>query len=91
MCYSSSYNTHPFNSHLSGTTRVSWYQKGETNLDLKETRQRVAVAPAEPYASLHLAPDREPRQHATTHFFLAGHPSWRPTNSIKSLKAQLFL
>jgi len=26
----------------------------------------VAVAPAGPYASLHLAPDRQPRQHPTT-------------------------
>ena len=27
---------HPFNGHLSGTTRVSWYQKGKTSLDLLE-------------------------------------------------------
>jgi len=27
---------HPFNSPLSGTTWVSWYQKGKTNLDLLE-------------------------------------------------------
>jgi len=27
---------HPFNSPLSETTRVSWYQKGKTNLDLLE-------------------------------------------------------
>jgi len=27
---------HPFNDHLSGTTRVSWYQKGTTKLDLLE-------------------------------------------------------
>jgi len=26
-------NTHPFNGHLSGTTQVSRYQKGKTNLD----------------------------------------------------------
>ena len=30
--------THPFNGPLSGTTRVSWYQKGETNLDFTEAR-----------------------------------------------------
>ena len=29
----------------------------------------MAVASAGPYASLHLAPDREPRQHPTTQFF----------------------
>ena len=26
-------HTHPFNGSLSRTTRVSWYQKGKTNLD----------------------------------------------------------
>ena len=26
-------HTHPFNDHLSRTTRVSQYQKGKTNLD----------------------------------------------------------
>ena len=29
----------------------------------------MAVASAGPYASLHLAPDRKPRQHPTTQFF----------------------
>ena len=31
-------DTHPFNGHLSGTTRVSRYQKGKTNLDFIEAR-----------------------------------------------------
>ena len=44
---------------LSGTTQVSRYQKGKTNLDFTEPREkRVAVASAGLYASLHLAPDR---------------------------------
>ena len=30
--------THPFNGPLSGTTRVSQYQKGKTNLDFTEAR-----------------------------------------------------
>jgi len=30
--------THPFNGPFSGTTRVSQYQKGKTNLDFTETR-----------------------------------------------------
>jgi len=42
---------------FSGTTRVSLYQKGNTNLDFNEAK-RVAVASAGLYASLHLAPDR---------------------------------
>ena len=32
------HNTHPFNGPVSGTTRVSWYQKGKTNLDFTEAR-----------------------------------------------------
>ena len=31
-------HTHPFNGPLSGTTRVSWYQKRKTDLDFTETR-----------------------------------------------------
>ena len=31
-------HTHPFNGPLSGTTRVSQYQKGKTNLDFSEAR-----------------------------------------------------
>ena len=31
-------HTHTFYGPLSGTTRVSWYQKGETNLDFTEAR-----------------------------------------------------
>ena len=31
-------HTHLFNGPLSGTTQVSWYQKGKTNLDFTEAR-----------------------------------------------------
>jgi len=31
-------HTHPFNGPLSGTTRVSRYQKGKTNVDFTEAR-----------------------------------------------------
>jgi len=31
-------HTHPFNGPVSGTTRVSRYQKGKTNLDFAEAR-----------------------------------------------------
>jgi len=51
-------------------------------------RQWVAVESAGPYASLHLAQDRQPCQHPTTLSFLqAGCHSCRPTNSVKALKA----
>ena len=31
-------HTHPLNGPLSGTTQVSWYQKGKTNLDFTGAR-----------------------------------------------------
>ena len=46
----------------------------------------MAVASAGLYASLHLAPDRHPRQHPTTHFLQARCPSCRQTNSVKAVK-----
>jgi len=51
----------------------------------------VAVASAGPYASLHLTPDRQPRQHPTTQFLQAGCPSCRPTNSFIALKARKYM
>ena len=47
----------------------------------------MAEASAGPYASLHLAPDRQPHQHPTTLFLQAGCPSCHPINSVKALKA----
>jgi len=49
----------------------------------------VPVASAGPYASLHLAPDSQPRQHPTARFLQAVCLSCRPTNSVKALKAQV--
>jgi len=51
--------THIFNGPF-GTTQVSRYQKGKTNLDFTEAidSEWRGVASAGPYASLHLAPDR---------------------------------
>jgi len=37
-CVLPHWHTHPFNGPLSGTTRVSWYQKGKTKLDFTEAR-----------------------------------------------------
>jgi len=67
-----------------------WAQKGKTNLDFSEA---VAVASAGLYASLHLAPDRQPRQHPTTQFFTGRMPFLPPnqqrqsTEGSKALKA----
>ena len=71
-------HTHQFNGPLSGTTHVSRYQKGKTNLDFTEARQWVAVASAGPYASLHLTPDWQPHQHPTTQFFTGRMPFLPP-------------
>jgi len=47
----------------------------------------VAVASAGLYASLHLAPGRQPCQHLTTQFFTGRMPFLRPTNNIEALTA----
>ena len=77
-------HTHPFNGPFSRTTQVSRYQKGKTNLDFTEAREWVAVASAGTYASLHLAPDRQPRQHPTTQFFTGRMPFLPPNQQCKS-------
>jgi len=81
-------HTHPFNGRLSGTTRVSWYQKGETNLDFTEARdsewQWHQLGHTQVCTSL------KADNHASTppHRFLqAGCPSCCPTNSVNALKA----
>jgi len=72
--------THPFNYRLSGTTRVSQYQKGKTNLDFTEARDNEwQWNPSAPRS----------RQHATAQFLQAGCPSCRPTNSVRALKAKM--
>jgi len=57
---------HPFSGPLSGTTRVSRYQKGKTNMDFTEARDNGWQWHQLGYASLHLALDRYPRQYPTT-------------------------
>ena len=73
--------TDPFNGSLSGTTQVSRYQKGKTNLDFTEARdsgwQWHQLAHD---ASLHLAPDRQPHQHPTTLMFFTGRMPFLPPN-----------
>jgi len=62
---------------FSRTTRVSRYQKGETNYWSK--RQWVAVASAGPYASLHLAP-RQITTPAPQHSVFTGRMPFLPPN-----------
>ena len=81
---------HPFNGPLSGTTRVSRYQKGKTNLDFTEARdsewQWHQLDHMQDCTSL------QTDNHTSTpplSILQAGYPSCRPTNSVKSLKDNL--
>jgi len=52
-------HTHPFNGPFTGTTQVSRYQKGKTNLDFTEAKDSEwQWHQLGHYASLHLSPDR---------------------------------
>jgi len=77
-------HTHPFNGLFSGTTQVSRYQKNKTNLDFTEARDSGISWAICKYASLHLAPDRQPYQHPTTPFFTGRMPFLPPNQQRQS-------
>jgi len=78
---------------MSGSTRVSRYQKGKTkkvktNLDLLE-QETVRKGSGICWAICKSAPHADNHANIPPLFFLqAGCPSWRPTNSVKALKAK---
>ena len=81
--------------NMSGTTRVSRYQKGKTrkvkpNLDLLEQETVSGSGISWANASLHLIPDNHANIPPLS-FLQAGCPSCRPTNSVKALKAFTYL
>ena len=81
-------HTHTFNSPFSGTTRVSRYQKGKTNLDFTEARD--SEWQWHPLGHMQVCTTLQLDNHASTppvSFLQAGCPSCRPTNSVKALKA----
>jgi len=81
-------HTHPFNGPLSGTTRLSRYQKGKTNLDFTEARN--SEWQWNPLGHMQLCTSLQTDNHASTpplSFLQTGCPSSRPTNSVKALKA----
>jgi len=81
-------HTHPFNGPFSGTTRVSRYQKGKTNLDFTEARD--SEWQWHPLGHVQVCTLLQTDNHANTQpltFLQAGCPSCRPTNSVKALKA----
>jgi len=81
-------HTHPFNGPFSGTTQVSRYQNGKTNLDF--TEEQTVSGSGISWAICKSAPrSRQITTPATHHSFLqAGCPSCRPSNSVKALKAK---
>ena len=82
-------HTHPFNGPLSGTTRVSQYQKGQPIWIL--LKQETVKGSGITWAVCKSAPcSRQittPAPHNSV-FLQAGCPSCRSTNSVKALQAQ---
>ena len=81
-------HTHPFNSPLSGTTRVGRYQKGQTNLDFIEARDSECQWHQLDHTQVCSSLQADP--HAPLSFLQAGCPSCRPTNSVNALKASCY-
>jgi len=80
-------HTHPFNRPLSGTTRVSRYQKGKANLDFTEARDSGSgISWAVCKSASGSRQITIPAPHHSS-FLQAGCPSCRPTNSVKALEA----
>jgi len=72
---------------LSGTTRVSQYQNGKTNLDFTEARD--SEWQWHQLGHMQVCTSLQTNNHASTpplRFLQARCPSCRPTNSIKALK-----
>jgi len=79
---------HPFNGLLSGTIRVSQYQKGKTNLDFTEARD--SDWKRHQLGRMQVCTLLQTYNYASTPpltFLQAGCPSCCPTNSVKALKA----
>jgi len=83
-----SFSTH-LNGPLSGTTRVSRYEKGKTNLEF--TGARDSESQWHQLGHMQDCTSLQADNHASTtplSFLQTGCPSCRPTNSVKALKAQ---
>jgi len=82
-------HTQPFNSPLSGTTWVSQYQNGKTNLEFTEARDREWQW--HQLGHMQVCTSLQIDNHASTpplSFLQARFPSCRPTNSVKARKAK---
>ena len=75
---------------FSGSTRVSQYQKGKTNLDFTEARD--SEWQWHQLGHMQVCTSLQADNHASTpllSFLQAGCPSCRPTNSVKAPKARV--
>jgi len=87
MCQQAHTHTHTFNGPLSGTTQVSRYQKGKTNLDFTEATD--SEWQWNQLDHMQVCTSLQTDNHASTQplsFLQAGCPSCSPTNGIKALK-----
>ena len=87
-CQHTHTHTHPFNGPFSGTTWVSRYQKGKTNLEFTEARD--SEWQWHQLGHMQVCTSLQTDHHARTpllSFLQAVYPSCRPTNSVKALKA----
>ena len=85
--YDTSSHTHLFNGPFSGTTLVSQYQKGKTNLDFTEARD--SEWQWHQLGHMQVCTLLQTDNHASNRplsFLQAGCSSCRPTNSVKALK-----
>jgi len=83
-------HAHPFNGPLPGTTQVSRYQKGKTNLDFTEARG--SEWQWQQLGHMQVCTSLQTDNHSSTpplSFLKAGCPSYRPTNSVKALKRKV--
>jgi len=81
-------HAHPFNGPWSGTTRVSRYQKGKTNLDFTEARD--SEWQWHQLGHMQVCTSLQTDNHASSpplSFLQSRCPSCRPTNSVKPLRA----
>ena len=81
-------HTYPFNGFMSGTTRVSRYQKGKTTLDF--TGARDSEWQWHQLGHMQVCISLQTDNYASTpplSFLEAGCPSCHPTNNFKALKA----
>jgi len=83
-------HTHLFNGPFSGTTQVSRYQKGRTNLDFTEARD--SEWQWHQLGQMQVCTSLQTGNHASASplsCLQAGCPFCRPTNSVKALKASV--